>query len=62
MKQLSIFDTEETKITLGQLYTLDDYFFKCIKIRESGINTYEVCDKNGTYLGIEKNDKGHIND
>lgn len=34
-------------IKKGSTYKLDDIYLKCTKVRKSGINTFQVCDKYG---------------
>jgi len=34
-------------IKKGSIYKLDDTFLKCTKVRKSGVNTFQVCDKDG---------------
>ncbi len=31
----------------GSTYKLDDIYLKCTKVRKSGVNTFQVCDKDG---------------
>ncbi len=31
----------------GNTYKLDDIYLKCTKVRKSGVNTFQVCDKDG---------------
>ena len=35
-------------IKTGSIYKLDNVYMKCIRIRKSKINTFQICDKNGT--------------
>ncbi len=31
----------------GSTYKLDDRYLKCTKVRKSGVNTFQVCDRSG---------------
>ena len=34
-------------IKKGNIYKLDNVYMKCVRIRKSKINTFQVCNKNG---------------
>ncbi len=34
-------------IKVGSTYKLDNIYLKCTKVRKSGVNTFQVCDKSG---------------
>ncbi len=31
----------------GSTYKLDNIYLKCTKVRKSGVNTFQVCDRSG---------------
>ena len=50
MMQLTIFNSpqpESDKPCLNQIYKLNNQYFRCKRIRPSGINTFQLVDKNG---------------
>ncbi len=34
-------------IKKGSTYKLDNVYLKCTKVRKSGVNTFQVCDRSG---------------
>ena len=73
--QLTIFDTTEQQtstqppivaipccvhgLVLGQVYKFNNQYFRCKRIRKSGINTFQLVDKNGN--DVVKYDPRHGN-
>lgn len=35
-------------IKVGSIYSLDGIYYKCTKVRESGVNSFQVCNKAGS--------------